>query len=455
MIDEKRKRRLDSLNPLLISSTGRYNDFINHDIGDKLDYEEIMYLRKKHNDSTIAVGYEFQNVMRFEEKNLRENKSNVAAVNPRQPRTPSEIKKREAQQKQRLEQPTAPYQPRYAASNRVPNTMQRSKKRKPRKKYALQRAKRIAGNIVGNIANSIDENTKKVMLKVGTAILVVAIGTSTFGALFPDNEPITITPQPDTSYVDSNVAGTQDEITTEKEVDIMQVRHDAVAKYAYIYQLDYNTCWYFMQGITDNFQDPAYLYQYTLENISCKGSGQLYCDSEEELISYTMRVLAQDPGRFGLTEEQLARKTNDYKRPTTMEEYKRIIFDTCKVHGADPALIYAIIRQETGFNSENFMNSNNPGGIFFDGKIAEFNTLESGILELIHEVEKYERMGATTIEEIRDIHCPLNDKNDKQGLNYYWAPNVREFYEEIKPEFDRMEVEYQVQKGLQSTGIRH
>jgi hypothetical protein len=210
-----------------------------------------------------------------------------------------------------------------------------------------------------------------------------------------------------------------------------------------------------MQGLTDNFQDPGYLYEYTLENVSCKGSGQLRCQSDEELISYSMRVFDQDPGRFGLTESQLSRKVNDYSRPKTMEDYKQIIFDLCKVHNADPALIYAIVRQETGFSSDYFMNYNNQGGIFFDGQIATFDTLEAGILELIHEVDKYERMGATTIEEIRDIHCPLNDKNDKQGLNYYWAPNVTQFYQEIKPEFGRMEIEYQVNHGLESTGIRH
>ena len=453
MIDERRKRILDSMNPNYISSTGRYNDFNNHVLGEKLTHEDIIYLRKKYNDTSIAAGYEFSNVIRFEEKNLRPNKSNTARVNPRQPRTPSEIKKREQQGTRTNSQ----YQPRHVATSSVPNTMQRSqKRRRKRKNYALQRVQKFVGNVANELTTKIDKQTKKVLLRVGTAILVVAIGSSTLGSLFPDKEPITITPEPDTTYVGSNVAGTQDEIITENpEMDIMEIRRNTVDKYAYIYQLDFNTVWYFMQGITNNFQDPGYLYEYTLENISCKGSGQLYCDSEEELISYTMRVLAQDPGRFGLTEEQLARKTNDYVRPTSMEEYKRIIFNTCKVHGGDPALIYAIIRQETRFNSEYFMNSNNPGGIFFDGKIAEFKTLESGVLELIHEVDKYERMGATTIEEIRDIHCPLNDKNDKEGLNYHWAPNVSQFYDEIKPEFDRMEIEYIADQATKSSSIRH
>ena len=368
-ISEERARMLNKIDPRLIQPNGRYPGYINGQPVGILKYEEIMYLRKKYNDPTIAEGYEFNGVKAFQPENLQTRKSTAPIQNPRQPRNPNEIQRREAANAQ---------QTRQSSSRNVPNPVQRPPKKRKHKKYALQRTRRFVGYAI----QAIEKDGKKILVRFGSTVLAVVVAASVWSGFKNKGTDITLGPETTITIEDSNVAGTQEEITTgvviDEEQELMEWRQQTIAKYAYAYNLDYKTTWYFFVGITNNFQDEAYLNNYTIENISCKGSGQLYCSSEEEIISYTSRYVKQAPEKLGLTKEQLARKTNDYVRPTTVNEYKQIIFNLCKVHNADPALIYAIVRQETGFKSDYFMQYNNPGGIYFDGKIPESNCRCSG-----------------------------------------------------------------------------
>ena len=54
------------------------------------------------------------------------------------------------------------------------------------------------------------------------------------------------------------------------------------------------------------------------------------------------------------------------------------------------------------------------------------------------EIVKYRNKGATTIEEISKIHCPINAPDDVNGLNRNWVKNVTAGYEQGKQIFEAM-----------------
>ena len=461
MISEGRKKRLESLKPNCISSTGKYCDFENHDIGENLTHDEILYLRKFHKDANIAAGYELQGVRRLSEEQLRLN-SRTQTRNPRVQQR--QVQEQRTTQQQRAQQPQQ--QRGTGTVRKEPNIMYRSKKRKPKfSKLVLQKVNKFANCVHKGIQNNGKQMIVPIAKLTATAAVVVVLGTSVVNLWTQTNNPVLIDPTPGYTYEEQNVAGTEtifvdyQEVSEARTMDelryimihcdeenIEQWRRDVIEYGARIYNLDSTKCYEIIKHLTDNFQSPEYLESYSIENISCKGSGTLHYQDGQEALSlmHAMRVLSQDPQRFGINPEILVATENKYVAPTN---YKELVFMIAKVTNRDPAFLYAVVQQESNFVSEYFKEFNNPAGIFFDGEIAEFPTIEAGFMEWAHEDEKYERSGAFTPEEKRDIHCPLNDKNDKYGLNQNWLPNVLEIMERVSPEFEQMEARYQAELG--------
>ena len=56
------------------------------------------------------------------------------------------------------------------------------------------------------------------------------------------------------------------------------------------------------------------------------------------------------------------------------------------------------------------------------------------------EVLKYQRMGADTIEEIAEIHCPIDDPDDHSKINQYWVDNVTEASQAAKDIYKNMQI---------------
>ena len=126
---------------------------------------------------------------------------------------------------------------------------------------------------------------------------------------------------------------------------------------------------------------------------------------------------------------------NGYKSSTN---YREIIAKWSAILDVDPALVYGIITAETGWNSEMFMEDNNPAGLKNGSGFWKFHNKEEGIIELMMEIVKYRYKGASTIEEISRIHCPINDPDDVNGLNRNWVSNVTAGYEQGREIFESM-----------------
>lgn len=189
-----------------------------------------------------------------------------------------------------------------------------------------------------------------------------------------------------------------------------------------IYQVDYATTYRVIKEITEDFSAPEYLDGRCI-GITCKGV-EVQASSEEELLVYIVRAIKQVPQRFGLDES--IHIHNGYNSGT---DYYAQISDVCEVLGVDRNLMYAIVRSETGFNSELFNNSNNPAGLRGVNGVDEwwqFDTKEEGFLEFGMELLKYYRklgispndISPETIKAIGNIHAPVSDGNDN------WLPNV-------------------------------
>ena len=218
------------------------------------------------------------------------------------------------------------------------------------------------------------------------------------------------------------------ESTTSSNVQLTeeQVRQELVKKYCDIYQINYDVVYQRLVELTDNFTSQNFIDGY-IEGVTCKGE-VVYAESEEELFLYFCRCAKQLPNNIRLDTTNLY-VDNDYE---STNSYGEDINYYANVLDEDPILIYSIVQAETSFNSELFLEYNNPAGIRFGGPSFEhFSTKEEGFIEIILEVKKYRRMGAETLEEIRDIHAPLSDGN------YDWLGNVSEIYASIEVDPER------------------
>lgn len=119
-----------------------------------------------------------------------------------------------------------------------------------------------------------------------------------------------------------------------------------------------------------------------------------------------------------------------------MDKYSCMIFLVGKEYGLTDEqsfLTVAISQHETGnYTSDAFKNKNNVGGVFKNGQLATYNSLEEGINGFINNLKKnYFDKGLNTIEEIGNKYCPVGASNDPKGVNVYWIPTVTKNYNKL------------------------
>ena len=389
-MDEARKERLKRLNPDNINATGRY---IRRDReGTVIDMtsltqEDIRFLRWYHNDPNIAYRVEIPVVN-------RRPSANVPTSKP---------------------------------VNKQVRVSRDQKYNKP--KYKLKEPIRVIGKKVIIFG---------LVVCIGTAGLVAILKPNKGVDQTPGGAYVTMTDNPGytsgTGYMDSPTLPSEPEVEDEEYVKQVE-RAEYIKLLCNVFQVDYQTTYSKLVELTDNFSDPEYLAgRHPL--VTCKGMS-IDADSEEEFLVYAVRVIAQDPGRLDLRSDEVC-IYNGYDSGTN---YVEMIAKWAKVLDVDPALVYGIMRAETGFSSELLVDGNNPGGLK-DGSSASgfwiFPNKEAGIIELMMEIVKYQYKGANTIEEMAKIHCPVNDPEDKQGLNKNWVRNVTNGYEEGREIFEQM-----------------
>lgn len=119
-----------------------------------------------------------------------------------------------------------------------------------------------------------------------------------------------------------------------------------------------------------------------------------------------------------------------------MDKYSCMIYLVAKEYGLTEEqsfMTVAISIHETGeYTSEAFKNKNNVGGVFKNGQLASYETLEQGINDFISNLKKnYFEQGLDTIEKIQKKYCPVGASNDSKGVNVYWLPMVTKYYNEL------------------------
>lgn len=305
-------------------------------------------------------------------------------------------------------------------------------------------AKRKFGVTRNQMYNKSGYKFQKVMKFAGKVIfifglvVVVAVGSFTDSFKPPVSEP-----EPSGAYISGELLeddyGSKYMISPtipDEEIDIDYEQRVSRAEFirilCQIFQVDYQTTYSKLVEMTDDFTDPEYLAgRHPL--VSCKGM-EIDADSEEEFLVYAVRVIAQDPNRVDLTKAEVC-IDDGY---ASGDNYTEIIAKWAGILNVDPALVYGIIQAETGWNSTMFIQDNNPAGLKDGGEFWVFKNKEAGIIELMLEIVKYQYRGASTIEEIGAIHCPLDDPEDVNGLNKNWIGNVTAGYEKGREIFEEM-----------------
>lgn len=244
-------------------------------------------------------------------------------------------------------------------------------------------------------------------------------------------------------FVSEEVVEENNEIVEENnEVD---ERQELIRDICNIYQLNYDTVYQNLVNITNDFTDEDYLNGH-INGVTCKGT-PVIANTEEELLVYTIRCMKQLPSQIGVRTEGLYTK-NGY---TSGDNYYEQLNRVANVLGVDRCLLYAIVNAESSFNSDLFLNANNPAGIKgVDGNWWVFDTKEEGFFELGMELLKYYRkigvspdnVDEVTLGRIRDIHAPLSDGNQ------HWLPNVLSGLEYAKMHEAEMFGNYEQNNGL-------
>ncbi|HAB66932.1 MAG TPA: hypothetical protein DCE23_06150 [Firmicutes bacterium] len=371
---------LNSLDIRKLNSDGRYVD-VEIPLFFNLNYEQVKYLRELYNDNTIA--------------------SNVKR--PREDKERTEVR-REV--------------PRYKVT--------RNQKYNNGKHYTKGRVsfvpvtKIIVGVIVVSLSVGLlvsHINDKNQDNQNGGIAYVQEYDDETKSSNLTVEEPVD-----NSEYVDIQIDDGTHEVPEEQEID---VNGDLIREICNIYHVNYDVVYPFIKGISDNFSSQQYL-NGTLNGVTCKGQ-EVCASSDRELLIYTVRTIKQLPQQIGISTEGLY--GGDYQSGS---DFANQISKVASDLGINRCLMYAIVQSETSFNSDLFINSNNPAGIKgIDGSWWVFDTKEEGFYELGMEILKYYRMigidpsvvNEDVISKIRDIHAPLSDGNQD------WLPNVVSNYE--------------------------
>ncbi|MBR6133252.1 MAG: hypothetical protein IKQ29_00885 [Bacilli bacterium] len=204
-----------------------------------------------------------------------------------------------------------------------------------------------------------------------------------------------------------------------------------VDKYAKVFHLNSDIAFEKLKEVTDNFTSEEFN-----EEFACKDlyfcESKVFANSYEQLVIFFLRDLKIDPGKYGLSLEQLV-GNEDYVTVGSFEDgsYIKLIGDYCNLFSEDPCLVYAIIETETGWNSDELKIKNNPANLRKDGNLIEFCTYEEGIIETILRVKSYRYNDANTVEEMAKLHCQVDLDNDPNGLHINWINQVNKIYERI------------------------
>lgn len=205
----------------------------------------------------------------------------------------------------------------------------------------------------------------------------------------------------------------------------VSINGDLIRELCDIYHVNYDVVYPFIKELTNDFTSEQYV-SGCIDGVTCKGV-PVVANSDRELLVYMVRSIKQLPSKLGISTEGLYENSGYQSGSNYLEQISKVSNDL----GVDRCLMYAIVQSETCFNSELFMDSNNPAGIRNEGEWWRFDTKEEGFYELGMELLKYYRMigvspsevNSHVIEQIRDIHAPLSDGNE------HWLPNVLENYE--------------------------
>lgn len=371
---------LNSLDIRKLNSDGRYVD-VEIPLFFNLNYKQVKYLRELYNDNTIA--------------------SNVKR--PREDKERTEVR-REV--------------PRYKVT--------KNQKYNNGKHYTKGRVsfvpvtKIIVGVIVVSLSVGLlvsHINDKNQDNQNGGIAYVQEYDDETKSSILPEDESFD-----NSEYVAIQIDDGTHEVQEEQEID---VNGDLIREICNIYHVNYDVVYPFIKGISDNFSSQQYL-NGTLNGVTCKGQ-EVCASSDRELLIYTVRTIKQLPQQIGISTEGLY--GGDYQSGS---DFANQISKVATDLGINRCLMYAIVQSETSFNSDLFLNSNNPAGIKgVDGSWWVFDTKEEGFYELGMEILKYYRMigidpsivNEDVISKIRDIHAPLSDGNQD------WLPNVVSNYE--------------------------
>lgn len=257
-----------------------------------------------------------------------------------------------------------------------------------------------------------------------------AVGVATKNEFDKDN---IILINPGEHDVDDEISNEQSQESPEQEADLdeeISSQRAIINRYCNIYQVNSDVVYDKIAELTDNFSSEDYLANYHIDGVTCK-QREVYASSEEEILLYTVRCIKQLPERLGVDTSNLY-INNGY---TSGTDYNKQISDISRVMGLDRCLVYAICRSECGFNSNLFLNINNPAGLKdSSGSWWAFDTKEEGFIEICAEIIKYygridkplSDTSYDTLAQVRDIHAPLSDGND------YWLGNVWSIYQDAK-----------------------
>lgn len=408
-------RDIKRLKKECIGSNGMYVDLNRNEIF-PLTTEEIYYLRKLHNDPNLA-----RNVIIRVEKTQSRPEAPKQHKHYEAPRKQEDYRRQEdikRQQEQARRQQNQRQQANYSRNNQ----------RKRRPQYRVTRQQPHNGN-KHNLVTQLKKELCVFLLVGGISVTCIA-GGQLYNSIFNNNPKlgdrtnyqtmvkdsdigivITDRYQSETNYGESETIGVQE----------MQNRRETIRSLCNIYQLNYDVVYNFLEKKTDSFSDPGYL-EGRMSDVTCKGM-QVDARSEEEMLVYMIRIIKQDPTRWGIDTSNLYIR-NGYASGT---DYCEQIEHVSNVLGVDKYLMYAIVQSECGFSSELFINGNNPGGIMNNnGSFWKFDTKEEGFYELGMEIIKYYNwineplndLSPDVIAKIGNIHAPVSDNNEN------WLPNV-------------------------------